>query len=188
MKKPNTESLTGETQRRTIKAKDMVSDVRSGMAPDELMKKYQLPLNTLMNVLARIVHAKLLEKAELERLLPDLTDAILFRERRKHQRYYVYIPLPVYDVENLLDEGQVVDISEGGLRISGMRFHQGAKKEFLVQPEYYGNVFPFCFEADCRWSSETEEGYSVAGFAFTDITALGIAQVKKIITMLALRE
>jgi len=188
MEKPKTKSFDGETHKRAIKGEDVGSDVRSGMTADEVMKKYGVSLNTLRNILARIVHAKLLDKADVQRLLPDLVDENLFRERRKHPRYYVYIPLPVYDVGNLLEEGQVVDISEGGLRISGIHFTKGENKELLIQPRSYWNVFPFIFEAECRWSSETESGEPVAGFAFTNITESGLAQVKKIIGMLAPRE
>lgn len=183
MKKP-----TNATGKRTIKVKEIVHDVRSGASVEEMISKYNLSPNTLRNILVRIVVAKKLEETEVQNLYCGIDESLAVKERRKNLRYYVYVPLPIYDVENLMEEGQVVDISEGGCRISGIQASQGEKREFVVQPDYFGNAFPFCFEATCRWSSQDESGEWVAGFEISTISDGGLEQLRKIVRMLALPE
>jgi CheY-like chemotaxis protein len=114
-------------------------------------------------------------------------DIIGIIERRKHRRYYAHIPLVVHDIQNPLEMGRVVDISEGGLRIMGIHATEGAKRAFMVQLASHGNVDPFFCEAECRWFSETLDIEPVSGFRFTNITESALGQVKKIIGMLTPR-
>jgi hypothetical protein len=183
MKKP-----TNMTRKRTIKVKEIVDDVRSGVSAEEMIRKYNLSPNLMRNILVRIVVAKKLDETEVQNLYCGIDESLAVRDRRKDLRYYVYVPLPIYDVENLMEEGQVVDISEGGLRINGIQASQGEKREFVVQPDYFGNAFPFCFEATCRWSSQNESGEWVAGFEISTISDGGLEQLRQIVRMLALPE
>lgn len=188
IEKSELKQRTTMTRKRTIKVKDIVGDVRSGVTAEEMISKYNLSLNMLRNILARLVVANKLDETDMQDLFSGIDERLAVKERRKNLRYYVYVPLPIYDVENLMEEGQVVDISEGGLRISGIEASQGEKREFVVQPDYFGNAFPFCFEATCRWSSQDESGEWVAGFDISTISDGGLEQIRKIVRMLALPE
>ncbi|MGC8906047.1 MAG: PilZ domain-containing protein [Desulfomonilaceae bacterium] len=174
--------------KRIIKAKEIAADLRSGMTAKELMIKYNVTPNTLRNMLRTLVNGRAISEEEANSVIVQLEEGSSPKNRRKYPRYFVYVPLPIYDTDNLLTEGQVVDISEEGLRIRGIEAEPGDKKEFVVQPDYYGHVFPFSFEAECKWASKNAAGEPIAGFKITDISDGGREQIRKIIRLLALDE
>ena len=172
--------------KRTIKTIEVVSDIRSGMNNRQLIGKYKVSVNSLHNLLRKLVNFKALQISEAQVLLSSIPEELAVKERRKEGRHYVFVPLPIYDVNNLLDEGQVMDLSEGGLRTSGLEAKIGEKREFLIQADYFAHVFPFCFEAECRWVSQTEEEPCFAGFQITSISEGGLVELRKIIRMLTI--
>ena len=172
--------------KRTIKTIEVVSDIRSGMNNRQLIGKYKVSVNSLHNLLRKLVNFKALQISEAQVLLSSIPEELAVKERRKEGRHYVFVPIPIYDVNNLLDEGQVMDLSEGGLRTSGLEAKIGEKREFLIQADYFAHVFPFCFEAECRWVSQTEEEPCFAGFQITSISEGGLVELRKIIRMLTI--
>ena len=172
--------------KRTIKAKEVVFDIRSGMTNRQLMHKYKVSVNSLHNLLRKLVDFKALQISEVQALLSSIPEESAFKEKRKEPRNYVFVPLPIYDVNNLLDEGQVMDLSDGGFRITRLESKIGEKREFLIQADYFAHVFPFCFEAECRWVSQTEEEPWFAGFQITSISEGGLVELRKIIRMLTI--
>jgi hypothetical protein len=174
--------------KRTIKAKEIVSDIRSGMSSRQLMDKYRISANSLHNLFRKLVHMKIVQIREVQALLSSTLEESDFKDRRKDQRYYVFVQLPIYDVDDLLREGQVVDLSKGGLRITGLPAKVGDKKDFLIQADCFASIIPFVFEAECRWASKTKEGVWFAGFQITGIPEKGLEELEKIIHMLTLSE
>ena len=62
----------------------------------------------------------------------------------------------------------------------------GDTKDFLVQADYFADVFPFVFEAQCQWSSKAEDGNLFSGFEITSITEGALEELRKITNLLAL--
>lgn len=174
--------------KRTIKAKELVSDMRSGMSRQQLMEKYRISANSLHNLFRKLVHMKVVKISEVQGFLSSIPEESDFKDRRKDERYYVFVQLPIYDVDDLLKEGQVVDLSKGGFRVTGLSTKVGEKKDFLIQADCFTNIAPFVFEAECRWASKTKEGIWFAGFQITDISEKGSEELQKIIRMLTLSE
>jgi len=172
--------------KRTIKGKEIVSDIRSGMTDNELMKKYTLSEGALKNVFRKLVDAGAIREDELRERIPQERLPSYTKRERDFQRNYVFVRLPVYDMENLLDEGQVVDISERGLQIMGISAAVGETKGFLIQADYFAEVFPFSFEAECKWASKNEAGQWTAGFKIVKISEGGLEELQKLIRMLSL--
>jgi len=172
--------------KRIIKAKEIVADLRSGMTAKELLIKYNVTPNALRNMMRTLVNAGAVDENEAQDIMAQAEKGLTVKNRRKYPRYFVYVPLPIYDADDLLSEGYVVDISEEGLRIKGIETAPGDKKEFVVQPDYYGHAFPFSFEAECKWASKKAAGEPIAGFKITDISEGGREQIRTIIRMLAL--
>jgi hypothetical protein len=79
-----------------------------------------------------------------------------------------------------------VDISEVGLQISGIPAKVGDTKEFLVQADYFADVYPFIFESKCKWTSKAEDGNFLSGFEITSITEGELEELRKITNLLAL--
>ncbi len=55
-----------QPERRTIKAKDVVQDIRSHMTDAQIMEKYQLSARGLQSVLKKLIRHKLISEADLE--------------------------------------------------------------------------------------------------------------------------
>ena len=172
--------------KRTIKTIEVVSDIRSGMNNRQLIGKYKVSVNSLHNLLRKLVNFKALQISEAQVLLSSIPEELAVKERRKEGRHYVFVPIPIYDVNNLLDEGQVMDLSDGGFRITRLESKIGEKREFLIQADYFARVPPLCFKADCRWVSQTEEESWFTGFQITSISDGDLMELRKIISMLTI--
>lgn len=174
--------------KRSIRAKEIVSDIRAGMTNHQLMEKYQVSLDKLQNIFKQLLDARAVERSELGPLISVPHSRIDVRKRRKLHWHYVFVKLPIYDLENLLDKGTVIDISETGLQISGLPTEVGDTKEFLIQVDYFADVFPFILEAKCTWSSKAEEGPLFSCFQITSITEGALEELRKLTSMLTLSE
>lgn len=174
--------------KRTIKAKELVADIRLGMTNRDLMDKYRVSLDKLQNIFRQLLDAHSVERSELEPLLSIPHERIDVGKRRRLHRNYVFVKLPVFDLENLLNQGTVVDISEKGFQASEIPANVGDTKQFLVQADYFADVFPFVFEAKCLWSSKVEDRQWFAGFEITNISEQGLEQLRKLTSMLTISE
>jgi hypothetical protein len=150
------------------------------------MDKYNISLDKLHNIFKQLLDSHALERSELEPLISIPHLRINGGKRRRLHRSYVFVKLPIYDLENLINKGTVVDISEVGLQISGIPSKFGDTKEFLVQADYFADVYPFIFESKCKWSSKAEDGNLFSGFEITSITEGALEELRKITNLLAL--
>ncbi|MEI8181827.1 MAG: hypothetical protein WCG29_03900 [Desulfomonile sp.] len=174
--------------KRTIKARQILADIKSGLSNELLMDKYNVSLNALQNIFRKLLDANALQEGEVEQRLSATPEKLPVGKQRTLQRNYVFVRLPIYDLENLLSEGLVLDISEEGLQVNGIATKVGEKKGFLVQADYFVDVFPFSFEAECKWASMTEEGEWAAGFKIKSISEGGLEELRKLIRMLSLSD
>jgi len=81
----------------------------------------------------------------------------------------------------------VVDVSEKGLRISGIPVTVGSTKEFMVQADEFADVYPFVFEANCQWST-SENDQCLSGLRITKISDGGMAELRKLVDMLTVTD
>ena len=173
-------------QKRTIKAKEIVSDIRSGMINRQLMDKYDVSLAKLQNIFRMLLDAHALEQRELEPLLSIPHERLDIGKRRRLERNFVFVRLPIYDLENLVNGGEVVDITETGFQVTGIATKAGEIKEFLIQADYFADIYPFTFESQCQWASRNEDGQLVAGFKITSISEGALEELRKLNSMLTL--
>jgi hypothetical protein len=174
--------------KRTIKAREIVADIRSGLTDKQLVDKYNISFNALEHLFRKLIDAGALQESEVDGRGAATQNKQSPEKRRKLHRNYVFVRLPIYDLDNLLNEGLVVNISEQGLQINGMAAKAGEKRAFLVQADYFADVFPFSFEAECDWASKSEDGEWNAGFEIMSISEGGLEELRKLIRMLALSD
>ena len=55
---------------------------------------------------------------------------------------------PVYDVDDLLAEGQLLDISDTGMRVSGIEASEGEEKKLMIEVNYEAEVYSFVRTGD----------------------------------------
>ena len=173
--------------KRTIKAKDMVHDIRAGLTNLELMQKYRLSPKGLQSIFTKLIEAKAVKVGELDARGALSDDTVGLDQKRVAPRNYCVVRLPVYEAENLIAEGQVRDITEKGLQVAGLSAAVGQEKTLVLQPTDFADIHPFAFEAHCRWvKSETDPDGSVAGFEITDISDGALLELQKLIQALTI--
>jgi len=174
------------SEKRKIKAKEIIADIKSGMMDQELMEKYSVSQNALKSIFQKLIDSGSLQPSELEQRIPPERLETYGEKPRNLHRNYVFVKLPIYELENLLHEGEVVDITEGGLQVIGIESKVGEKKGFLIQADYFADVFPFSFEAECKWATREKDGRCRAGFKILSISEKGLEELRKLIRMLSL--
>jgi hypothetical protein len=168
-------------EKRSIKAREIIRDVRSGLTDTELMNKYRLSTGRLKYVLDRLVEAKALETSELQSRISLAQESTATRAVRARTRSYLLFSIPVYDTENLQVEGWLVDIEEKGLQISGIQADVGEVKSLLIRSDEFVDVYPFGIDAECRWVEPDEtEGSVRAGFEIVSITKWAMEELQKL--------
>lgn len=172
-------------EKRKIRKDEIISDIRSGMANEALMGKYRITSDKLISIFKKLVDAQVIKAQELEGRegWPPTLDKPKFL--RSHPRQYVIFPLPVYDTDDLGGEGFVKDITEAGMLVTGIKARVGEVKSLLVQADEFADVYPFVFDATCRWS-EVSGGQEAAGFEITNITERSFKELQKLIHYLTL--
>ena len=173
--------------KRKIRAKDIVGDIRSGMANSGLMEKYQLSSKGLQSIFKKLLEANAVRDAELCHRMPLFQDTVDLDQKRQTPRHYLMVQLPVYSSNNLVEEGIVQDISEEGLQIVGLESETGDMKDLLIQADEFADIYPFNFKARCRWScKDTRTGLPLTGFEIISISDGSLCQLRNLIQVLSL--
>ncbi len=174
-------------EKRTIKAKDIVNDLRAGMTNAQLMEKYELSAKGLTSIFTKLVDAKAVKEGELTGRVPLAQDTVNLEQVRCFPRNYLMLTLPVCEADNPVAEGHVRDITERGLQTAGITVKAGEVKKLLIQPDESADVDAFAFEANCMWSRLDLEGEQcVAGFRITDISEESLRELRRLIRALTL--
>lgn len=165
------------TTKRVINTKKVAADVRSGLTDEQLMKKYSLTPKGLSMVLNKLVEIQIISFEDLQRREPDFENGEVYSppsDFRKFERDEVDFPLPVYERENPQARGFVLNISEHGMGVRGIRSGVHETKTYVIRADEVFQVEPIVCEATCRWIAPAREdrscvgGYEVVAFLSGD--------------------
>jgi hypothetical protein len=169
---------------REIRAKEIVTDILSGIGDNELMQKYRLTFRGLQSVFRKLVDSNIIDAEFLQgRLVPQLNGekTIIARSPRKE----IYVPLPVYDLVNPDVQGMIINISERGLGVKGLKVEVDEEKRLTIRPEKFLQLRSFRLKAKCRWVTSSDDGEEiVAGFEITSIGHEELQELKNLIETL----
>jgi hypothetical protein len=176
--------------KRTIKTRDFVNDIRSGLSDPQLMSKYGLSLKGLQSVFTKLVQAKAILPEELFDRAPLLAeDTVTVESVRMVPRETIEITIPVCDAADPSKVGELRDLSLAGIGVRGLETRKGQIRNLLLVPSDLFPVDSFSFEAVCRWvKRRRSEGIVDAGFEITSISEEGKKQLQKVIRLLNLPE
>jgi hypothetical protein len=164
-----------------IKAKELVSDIVSGLGDNELMQKYKLTFRGLQSVFRKLVDLKIVEEASLEgRLVPPLNaeTTVITRLPRKD----IYVPLPVQDADNPGVLGLIVNISERGLGVKGLKAEVDEVKRLVIKPDKFVELKPVTLKAKCRWVKPHDDQQEIlSGFETVSIAQDQVQELKNLI-------
>jgi hypothetical protein len=175
--------------KRSIKAKEIVTDIRAGMTDSELMSKYKLSIKGLQSIFRKLEVTKAIRPAELYGRQLLEADTVDLDQFRRETREYLPVPLTIYEVEHPEIKGVVTDISRAGVRVRGLRAKGGETKVMIVQPQHFFRIDPFGFQATCRWvRREGEYRAYVAGFEITHVEKDELEKLERLIGKLRLAD
>jgi hypothetical protein len=165
--------------RRTISARSIMADIRSGMTAPELMEKYKFSAKALRMIFRKLLDRDVVSKTELderENLYPSSVEESLRQVPRKRVR----TPLSIYEAHNPFVPGMVKDISEKGICIEGIKAFPGEVKNFIIRSGLTLGGGTVVFEAKCRWS-QNEGSKPLAGYEIVGISGFDSKALQKII-------
>jgi hypothetical protein len=169
-------------EKRRVSMKDVVNDIRAGMADPELMTKYNLSARGLQRTFEKLVAAGAIAESEIEGRFPSTADSLYFENMRELPRHYLVIPIPIYELGRPADvPGKLRDVTEKGVGVIGVKAKVGETKVFAIYPNEFVTVSPFSFEAVCRWNEESGIGDLMAGFEITRISDESLEKLRQLI-------
>ncbi len=175
--------------KRRIPARIIIEDIRNGMTGSALMEKYQISPEGLQLLLRKLIEARALRKADLVAQSIDTTVTTEMSAARTLPRNYMFFTIPVFDVDDLYTEGIVNDITEQGLQVEGIVTEVGDSRTFLIRADEFTDVYPFAFEAVCRWVKyDSDADLPMAGFEIVNISDGGRDQIRRLVQLLTLGE
>lgn len=139
-------------------------DVRSEMTDSSLMAKYGLSSEELEEVFKTLLETEVLSRADFEAwtIFGNQTvplDIRLFRRRMSEDG------LEVFRKDSLETSGTIINISQSGVGIRGMRAVPDEIVTLVVPNLEFRELGTIVLETRCRWMrNEGEERNSVGGF------------------------
>jgi hypothetical protein len=176
--------------KRTIKAKDIVNDIRNGLTDSQLITKYGLSMKGLQGVFTKLVQAKAIMPEELFDRAPVLAeDSVTVESIRMDPREKMEITIRVSDAADPKQVGILRDLSLAGIGVRGIEAQRGEVRSFMVQASHIFPVDSFCVNAVCRWvRRRRSDGTIDSGFEITDVTPESKKQLQEFIRLLNFQE
>ncbi len=187
---------------------ELLHDLHTGMSDNALMEKYRLSYAQLRDLYKDLFDAGLLrpekgsESMSLQHPMgpnvgsevmipgnefrpPDSSRIVqreLYDDKRNEDRYDLDFDMPVYEISQPEVQGRVVDITERGARLSGVRAEVGEALTLVALGDTMSDIAPFEFQARCKWISDNEdETDGVSGFEITEISDESLNELRKLI-------
>lgn len=186
---------------------ELLHDLHTGMSDNALMEKYRLSYAQLRDLYKDLFDAGLLrpekgsESMSLQHPMgpnvgsevipgnevrpPDSSRRVqreLYDDKRNEDRYDLDFDMPVYEISQPEVQGRVVDITERGARLSGVRAEVGEALTLVALGDTMSDIAPFEFRARCKWISDNEDKTDgVSGFEITEISDESLSELRKLI-------
>jgi hypothetical protein len=169
------------TRARTIKASELLQDLRHGLTEKQLVAKYRISTSKLKKVMARLRQVRGLPFGEDSRLGGEISDDDIRDYVPRMPRNYLPYPFPVRVVGDPTARGLIMNITENGTMVSGIDVHVGQTKTFAVVLSRSPVLNPFGFEAECVWTHQDKSEGLCAGYSITRITDFNRSRLQKFI-------
>jgi hypothetical protein len=166
---------------REIRAKEIVTDILSGIGDNDLMDKYKLTFRGLQSVYRQLVDFSVVGVEFLKgRYIPPASTekTLVTRSPRKE----IYVPLPVQDATDPGVQAMVINVSERGLGVKGLKAEVGETRSFIVRPDKFLQLKPFAVQAKCRWVQPADDSQeTLAGF---EIISIGVKERQELANLI----
>ncbi len=169
-----------------VRKEDFLRDLRSGMADQELMRKYNLTARGLGTLLRNLVNANVVSFREVIRMasgqvnLPEIVAELRIRSRKQLE-----FLMPISDSEEPDNVGLVYDISDDGVGTRGLKTEMHEIRTLVIPADDYFRMEPVIFKGVCRWVEKKEDRWeSAAGFKVAHLMRGSLTELQEIIRAL----
>lgn len=177
---------TDSQRPRKINAAAITNDILTGMTDDELMKRYELSAGDLRKVFHKLHAAgvSLPRKVRDEGKCSNEYSDARSECTRLIFRHEVDFVLPIFDEKDSDVLGTVLDITENGIGVRGIRSTVDERKTLVIPADEFFDVGRLKVKATCRWSAnDPKDGEPLAGFELEAQTAANITELRKLISL-----
>jgi hypothetical protein len=170
------------TEKREIRASIIVKDIRSGMAPGDVMKKHRLTVKGLNSVMRKLVAANVVTTEELGTLSPAYGRMTSDGDLRQFERKTVRFPLVIRESDNPQNVGFVRNLSDKGISVEGIEGEIGKEKGYNIRSSELAGNSTIEMKAKCIWleTNPSEDDEIIAGLEITEISNEACEELKKI--------
>lgn len=168
-------------QERRTRALRILTDVRSGLSVQEIAGRNGFPAEKFGVIMERIKELGTPGSGDIcdPDAVPDPEHSP--QDRRSSPRLHVpVLTTRVYEATSPESTGQIMDLSELGLRIRGLRAHVDEVKTLVMNVGDFAQLQVLTLECQCRWVSggEGTPETGCSGFQITSISdeCLGFLQ------------
>jgi hypothetical protein len=173
--------------KRIIKARDIVRDVRSGMTDAELMEKYGLSAKGLESAFTKLVNSGTMTVGEVYGQRLSGQDTVIIDDVRELPRHFLSMTIPIYEATHEKRSGKIREVTEKGVGITGIQARIGEVKSFVIACRPFLEVDNIWLEAECIWmeaGKRREDWYG--GFQITKISPKDLKNLRELIQLLSL--
>ena len=139
------------SEKRTIKARDIVRDLREGMSDHELMEKHMLSIKRLESIFRKLEDSKTVKRSELYGRMQSFEDTVNLASMRKLPRNFLALALRIYEHGHPSIEGELLDVNEKGVGVRGLEVKPDQTANLAIISSGFVDVGDIRFEAVCRW-------------------------------------
>jgi DNA-binding NtrC family response regulator len=149
---------------RRIEIRAFVGDIRADLSDRDLMKKHGVSPRELCSLMLQAADMGLINLSELQSVGNNSHPLVQLDDCRAFPRNYVKSGLSIYESCQRA-QAIVLDISERGFRVKGVRAGVTEAKDFELVAEWCHPPYRVNVVAKCRWTVPAQErGDCVAGF------------------------
>ena len=161
-------------QKKAAAHNQLVDDIVAGIVYPRLLQAHSMTPEQFRQVFHQLITQNLVDVSDLKGFStlvePEADDDSVFdAQSRRFNRQDLDFPLPVYEAENPLIMGHIINLSKWGLKVEGIICHKGEIRAFMTPRHRTLYLEPVHFEAICRWKGAQYTGQNpVGGFEVLD--------------------
>ena len=153
-----------------VPVRDIILDIQARLSDNQIVAKYDLSDKQLQTLFRKLLDSGLLTPFEFQAWAIFCNKTIPLRNIRLFRRDIVHFALPVYDADEPENRGMVLNISENGIGVKGIRAEINDIKTLVIPTEQFLGLPPLVFEARCIWTDAPESDRR-CGFYLIDASA-----------------
>lgn len=167
---------------RSARASAIAEDLKRGLLEAEVRRKYNLSQESYQKIVETLLARGHVTGTDIQ-ARSAISQEVVILDLRRGPRYQPSSQVTVCEGGgSSRSRFALQDISEHGFAARGMETRTGEILNIVILGDDFGEVVPFEFQAECRWSKmSVSESDLVSGFEITTITSENLELLRNFI-------